>query len=173
MIGDPPGAGPSAGATPLSAVGFVPADQRSDRSSSEVHGRQDQTTAPNDDLPDDGDLPGDGDLPPVGDLGYEDDEAPRDWAWVEEWRESQEPVPWGPGLAIAGFTLFLVASAVYVLSAGLLQRPLLAIGVNVLVFAGLCPALWLSRSLPVLRWVAAGAAAGVLVAWFAVLVFLT
>lgn len=97
---------------------------------------------------------------------------PRDWAWVEEWRANREPMPWGPGLAIAGFTAFLVASAVYVLSTGLSSRPLLAIAVNVVVVAGLCPALWLSRGLPVLRWIAGGAAAGVLVAWLSVLVFL-
>lgn len=101
------------------------------------------------------------------------DPEPRDWAWVEEWREGREPMPWGPGLAIAGFTAFLVASAVYVLSTGLSSRPLVAIGVNVVVVAGLCPALWLSRGLPVLRWIAGGAAAGVLVAWLSVLVFLT
>ena len=96
----------------------------------------------------------------------------RDWAWVEEWREGGEPMPWGPGLAIAAFTGFLVASAVYVLCSGLSAKPLVAIGVNVVVVAGLCPALWLSRGLPVLRWVAGGAAAGVLLAWLSVLVFL-
>lgn len=106
-----------------------------------------------------------------------DDEAfledePSDWAWVEEWRAGGEAVPWGPGLALAGFTMFLVASAVYVLSAGLSNNPVVAIGVNVLVAGGLGPALWLSRSLPVLRWIAGGAVLGVLVAWVSVLVFL-
>jgi hypothetical protein len=119
--------------------------------------------------------------PPAGaadqDLDQRQDDDPfeaeaRDWAWVEEWREGREPVPWGPGLAIAAFTAFLVASAVYVLSSGLSNKPLVAIGVNVVVVAGLCPALWLSRGLPVLRWIAAGAAAGVLAAWLCVLVFL-
>ena len=99
-----------------------------------------------------------------------DDEG--DWAWVEEWRESGEPVPWGPGLTVAGFTLILVASAVYVLSSGLSDRPIVGIAVNLLVAAGLGPALWLSRGLPVLRWIAAGAVAGVLAAWLCVLVFL-
>jgi hypothetical protein len=97
---------------------------------------------------------------------------PRDWAWVEEWREGGEPTPWGPGLAIAAFTAFLVASAVYVLSTGLSSRPLVAVVVNLVVVAGLCPALWLSRGLPVLRWIAGGAAAGVLAAWVSVLVAL-
>ena len=82
-------------------------------------------------------------------------------------------MPWGPGLAVAVFTGFLVASAVYVLCSGLSDKPLVAIGVNVVVVAGLCPALWLSRGLPVLRWIAGGAAAGVLLAWLSVLIFLT
>lgn len=103
--------------------------------------------------------------------GEDPADEPRDWAWVEEWREGGEPMPWGPGLAIAAFTAFLVASAVYVLSSGLSSKPLVAIGVNVVVVAGLCPALWLSRGLPVLRWIAGGAAAGVLAAWLCVLVF--
>jgi hypothetical protein len=104
--------------------------------------------------------------------GLGDLEAPRDWAWVEEWREGHEPVPWGPGLALSGFTLILVASAVYVLSSGLFDRPIVMIAVNLLVAAGLGPALWLSRGLPVLRWIAGGAVAGVLTAWLCVLVFL-
>ena len=71
--------------------------------------------------------------------GAESYEDQTDWAWVEEWREGGEPVPWGPGLTLAGFTLILVASAVYVLSSGLWDRPILAIAVNVLVAAGLGP----------------------------------
>lgn len=101
-----------------------------------------------------------------------DPDVVRDWAWVEEWREGGEPVPWGPGLTLSGFTLILVASAVYVLSSGLAGRPIVAIAVNLLVAAGLGPALWLSRSLPVLRWIAGGAVAGVLSAWLCVFVFL-
>ncbi len=99
-------------------------------------------------------------------------EPPRDWAWVEEWRGGREPMPWGPGLALALFTGLLVATAVYVLSSGLADRPLIAVAVNVVVAAGLGPALWLSRSLPVLRWIAGGAVLGVVVAWLSVLVFL-
>jgi len=95
-----------------------------------------------------------------------------DWAWVEEWRASGEPVPWGPGLALAGFTAVLVGTAVYVLSAGLVDQPLMNVGVNVLVAGGLAPALWLSRELPVLRWIAAGTVAGVLSAWLSAFIFL-
>ncbi len=116
------------------------------------------------DLGDPWHLESDGELP---------EPEPRDWAWVEEWRADAEPVPWGPGVAVAGFVLVLVASAVYVLSAGLADHVILDIGVNILVAAGLGPALWLSRGLPVLRWIAAGAVVGVLAAWLSVLIFLT
>lgn len=106
-----------------------------------------------------------------GDESFLTDE-PADWAWVEEWRAGGEPVPWGPGLALSGFVTLLVGSAVYVLCDGLADRPIVAIGVNVLVAGGLGPALWLSRSLPVLRWIAGGAVLGVLLAWLSVLIFL-
>jgi len=96
----------------------------------------------------------------------------RDWAWVEEWRAAGEPVPWAAGLTVAAFAALLVGSAVYVLSAGLADHPLIAVGVNVLVVAGLGPAMWLSRALPVLRFIAGGAVIGVAAAWLAALVFL-
>lgn len=115
--------------------------------------------------------------PFIGPSGAPDAESfltdePADWAWVEEWRAGGEPVPWGPGLALAGFVTLLVGSAVFVLCDGLADRPIVAIGVNVLVAGGLGPALWLSRSLPVLRWIAGGAVLGVLLAWLSVLIFL-
>lgn len=94
-----------------------------------------------------------------------------DWAWIEEWREGGEPTPWGPGLIISAFVAVLVATAVYVITAGLADRPVFALIANLVVVAGLSPALWLSRGLPVLRWVALGGAAGVVVAWIAVLAF--
>ncbi len=96
----------------------------------------------------------------------------KDWAWVEEWREGGEPVPWGPGLTVAGFAVFLVSFAVYVLSAGLSGRPVLAVIVNLVVAVGLGPALWLSRGLPVLRWIAGGAVVGVLAGWVSAFLFL-
>jgi hypothetical protein len=76
-------------------------------------------------------------------------------------------------LALSGFVAFLVASAVYVLCDGLSDHPIVAVGVNVLVAGGLGPALWLSRSLPVLRWIAGGAVLGVVGAWLSVSIFLT
>ena len=93
-----------------------------------------------------------------------------DWAWVEEWRESGEPPAWAPGLTVAVFTALIVGLAVLVLSTGLSDLPWLAVAANVLVAAGLAPALWLSRRLPVLRWISVGAAAGVVIGWIGALV---
>ena len=104
--------------------------------------------------------------------GGTDDGRPGDWAWVEEWRAGREPVPWASGLGLAGFSALLVGVAVWVLSAGLAGSPALAIGVNVLVAGGLAPAMWLSRGLPVLRWIALGCAIGVLAGWYCALTML-
>jgi len=95
-----------------------------------------------------------------------------DWAWVQEWRDGREPTPWSTGLVISVFSALVVGVAVWVLSAGLSDRPVVAIGVNLLVAAGLAPAIWLSRALPVLRWIAAGAAAGIVVGWLSALMML-
>lgn len=99
-----------------------------------------------------------------------DPDAPadhRDWAWVEEWRAGNEPTPWAWGLAVAAFTALLVAIAIVVLSSGLSANPVVAVVINLLVAAGLVPAIWLSRELPVLRWIGLGAAIGVVGGWVA------
>lgn len=102
-----------------------------------------------------------------------DDEAgDQDWAWVAEWRESDEPPPWGTGVPLAAFAALLAGVAIWVLSAGLADRPVLAVVLNLLVAGGLVPAMWLCRNLPVLRWLAAGAAVGVLGGWVAALMML-
>ncbi|HYN71779.1 MAG TPA: DUF2537 domain-containing protein, partial [Nakamurella sp.] len=84
----------------------------------------------------------------------------------------REPVPWASGLGLAGFSAVVVGVAVWVLSAGLAGSPVLAIGVNLLVAGGLAPAMWLSRGLPVLRWIALGCAVGVLAGWVCALIML-
>ena len=96
-----------------------------------------------------------------------------DWAWVEEWRAGREPVPWGPGLAVAAFTALVVGAAVWVLTAGLIDRIVFAILVNLVVAGGLAPAMWLSRDLPVLRWVAAGGVIGLIGGWIAAILLLS
>ena len=121
------------------------------------------------------DPPTDPDLPvvdPASDPMPEQKE-PRDWAWVEEWRASDESVPWGLGLTVAVFTAVLVGSAIFVVSQGLADRPIIALVVNLAVAGGVAPAIWLSRGLPVLRWFAFGAILGLLGAWVSTLLFLT
>ncbi len=95
-----------------------------------------------------------------------------EWAWVQEWRAGQEPTPWATGIALAVFSALVVGVAVWVLSAGLADRPVIAVLVNLLVAAGLTPAIWLSRGLPVLRWIAAGAAAGIIIGWVCAIMML-
>ncbi len=97
---------------------------------------------------------------------------PRDWEWVEQWRASKESAPWTVGLSVALFVAGVVGCAIYVVSAGLADRPIIAIIVNIAVAGGVLPAIWLSRRLPVLRWIALGAALGIVAAWFSTLVFL-
>jgi hypothetical protein len=92
-----------------------------------------------------------------------------DWAWVEEWRAGNEPTPWTSGLVLSVFSALVVGVAVWVLAAGLADRPVVAVLVNLLVAGGLAPAIWLSRGLPVLRWIGAGAAAGIVIGWIAAL----
>jgi hypothetical protein len=112
---------------------------------------------------------------PVDDEAVDDeagDDEAHEWAWVAEWRDSGEPAPWGTGLPLAAFAALLAAVAIWVLSAGLADRPVLAVALNLLVAGGLVPAMWLSRNLPVLRWFAVGAAVGVVGGWIAALMML-
>lgn len=92
-----------------------------------------------------------------------------DWAWVEEWRAERSAPAWGPGIAMAAFVALIVAVALIVLTSGVSDSPVLAVVFNVIIAAGMAPALWMCRSLPVLRFLAAGAAAGILLGWIAML----
>ena len=102
----------------------------------------------------------------------QDEPEVQEWAWVAQWRESDEPPPWATGLPMAAFAAVLAGVAIWVLSAGLADRPVLAVALNLLVAGGLVPAMWLSRGLPVLRWFAGGAAVGVVGGWIAALMML-
>ena len=106
--------------------------------------------------------------PAAGEPGDGDEDGAvehRDWVWVEEWRAGGESTPWAAGVALAAFAALLVGIAVVVLSTGLAANPIVAVLINLLVAAGLVPAIWLSRDLPVLRWIGLGAAVGVVVGW--------
>ena len=108
---------------------------------------------------------------PVSAGAESDQQEARDWPWVEEWRAGGERTPWAPGVTVATFFAILIGAAVFVLCAGLADRPVVDVAVNVIVAGGLAPAVWLSRGLPVLRWFALGAVVGAVAAWLAALVF--
>ncbi|NNG35365.1 DUF2537 domain-containing protein [Nakamurella aerolata] len=99
------------------------------------------------------------------------DHRRREWRWVEQSRREQAPTPWGQGLVLAAFIGIIVALAIVVLSSGLSNRGQgwLAVIVNLVIAAGMAPALWLSRGIPVLRFLAGGAGVGILIGWFMVL----
>lgn len=81
-----------------------------------------------------------------------------------------EPTPWATGLAVSALVAVLAAVAVLALSTALAGiSPWLAVLGNLLVAAGLAPSVWFARTLLVWRWVALGVAAGVLLAWVALL----
>ncbi|TDQ04524.1 DUF2537 domain-containing protein [Labedaea rhizosphaerae] len=79
-----------------------------------------------------------------------------------------EPTPWATGLVVAAFSAVVVLVAVVSL-AGTLEEtsPLLALGANVVVTAGLLPSVWLARGVLTWRWVALGVAVGIGLSWFA------
>jgi len=76
--------------------------------------------------------------------------------------------PWGTGLTVAGFVAAVIATAVLVLSLGVLRlHPLLAVGLNLVAVGGLAPTVWSRRRQPVWRWFVLGAGVGVAVGWIA------
>jgi uncharacterized protein DUF2537 len=78
-----------------------------------------------------------------------------------------EPTPWATGLVVAAFSAVVVLVAVGSLASTLSDTsPLLALGANLVVSAGLLPSVWLARAVPTWRWVALGVAAGIGLSWF-------
>ncbi|GAA5151697.1 DUF2537 domain-containing protein [Amycolatopsis dongchuanensis] len=82
-----------------------------------------------------------------------------------------EPTPWGTGLVVAGFVAAVVITAMVALASALAEETAgwVVVLAAVIVTAGLAPSLWLARRLPIVRWLALGAAAGCVLAWFGVL----
>ncbi|MFV0496178.1 DUF2537 domain-containing protein [Mycobacterium sp.] len=86
---------------------------------------------------------------------------------------NDESVPWGTGLAVAGFVAAVVGAVIVVLSLGLIRvHPLLAVGLNVVAVGGLAPTVWGWRRTLVRRWFVLGAGVGVTAAWVALLVLI-
>jgi hypothetical protein len=83
---------------------------------------------------------------------------------------TDEYTPWGTGLTVAAGVAAVIATAVIVLSLGLLRvHLLLAIGLNMVAVGGLAPTVWGWRTRPVWRWFAFGAGVGVAGGWIALL----
>jgi hypothetical protein len=83
-----------------------------------------------------------------------------------------EPTPWATGLVVAAFVAVVVIIAMLALASTLAAETsgLLAIVAAAVVSAGLSPSLWLARRLPIVRWIALGAATGMVLSWIGVLV---
>jgi hypothetical protein len=83
-----------------------------------------------------------------------------------------EPTPWLTGLTVSAFIAAVVVVAMLALASTLVRQTSgwLALAGSVIVTAGITPSLWLIRRTPILRWVAYGAAGGVVIAWVGVLV---
>lgn len=83
-----------------------------------------------------------------------------------------EPTPWLTGLTVSAFIAAVVVVAMLALATTVVRETSgwLALVASVVVTAGIGPSLWLIRRAPILRWVAYGAAGGVLIAWVGVLV---
>ncbi|MBB5956509.1 hypothetical protein FHS29_003095 [Saccharothrix tamanrassetensis] len=85
----------------------------------------------------------------------------------------REETPWGTGLTVSVFTAAVVTFMVVTLSLGLGETSWwLALLANVLVVGGIAPSVWLARKVLVWRWVAYGVVAGVLLAWFTLILTL-
>lgn len=94
-------------------------------------------------------------------------------ATVQAATDRSGPVPWGTGLAVSAIVAAIVVVALVVVSSGLAEvSAVLALVVNAAVAAGFAPSIWLGRQVPVWRWVALGTAAGIVLAWFALLLSL-
>ncbi|MFC4377245.1 DUF2537 domain-containing protein [Nocardia halotolerans] len=87
------------------------------------------------------------------------------------YRAQPDSVPWAAGITVVVLVASLGATAVYAFGAALAAvHPLLAVAVNLVAAAGVAPTAWRWRYTPVVRWVLAGAALGVLLGWLAVLI---
>jgi Protein of unknown function (DUF2537) len=87
--------------------------------------------------------------------------------------QPDEPTPWATGVTVSSVAAVTVGIGLLTLSQGLASNgPGLVALANLLVAAGLAPSIWLVRSTPTWRWVAYGAAAGIVLTWLALLLSL-
>lgn len=84
-----------------------------------------------------------------------------------------EPTPWSTGLTVSGVVAVIVGIALLRLSQGLQPNGYGIVALaNLFVAAGLSPSIWLARATPVWRWIAYGAAAGIVLTWIVLLLSL-
>ncbi|MFF0542421.1 DUF2537 domain-containing protein [Nocardia thailandica] len=87
------------------------------------------------------------------------------------YRAGPDQTPWGAGLTVVGLVAALTAVGIFGFGSALASvHPVVAVLVNVVAAVGVAPTAWRWRFTPVVRWVVAGAALGVLLGWFALLV---
>lgn len=91
--------------------------------------------------------------------------------WFGSSSSAEESTPWGTGLVVAAFVAAVVLVALLALATALTAEAAgwVALGATVVVSGGLLPSLWLARRVPVIRWVALGAVAGMVLSWVGVL----
>ncbi|WP_031464740.1 DUF2537 domain-containing protein [Sciscionella sediminilitoris] len=88
-------------------------------------------------------------------------------------RSGAEPTPWGTGLALTGFTVFVVVFGMIALALALGSvSGWLAFAGNIVVTLGLAPTIVVIRPLLVWRWVAYGAMIGITLGWIVWLITL-
>ncbi|MGH3827325.1 MAG: DUF2537 domain-containing protein [Pseudonocardiaceae bacterium] len=84
-----------------------------------------------------------------------------------------EPTPWATGLTVSVVVAAIVVIALLSLAQWLAPSGTGAVVLaNLLVAAGLAPAMWLGRATLIWRWVAYGTAAGIAATWSALLLSL-
>ncbi|WP_414941660.1 DUF2537 domain-containing protein [Amycolatopsis sp. cmx-11-51] len=83
-----------------------------------------------------------------------------------------EPTPWLTGLTVSAFIAAVVVVAMLALANTLARETngWLALIASAVVTGGITPSLWLARRVPIVRWAAFGAAAGIVIAWIGVLI---
>ncbi|HVW41290.1 MAG TPA: DUF2537 domain-containing protein [Amycolatopsis sp.] len=82
-----------------------------------------------------------------------------------------EPTPWGTGLVVSAFVAVVVIIAMLALAVALAAETAgwVVLLASIVVTAGIAPSLWLTRRLPIIRWISLGAAAGVVLSWLGIL----
>lgn len=84
-----------------------------------------------------------------------------------------EPTPWATGLTVSVLAAPIIVVALLRLSWELAPHGTgVVVLANLLAAAGLAPSIWLGRAAPTWRWVAYGAAGGIVFTWIALLLSL-